>query len=123
MMRIPLPVALAALVVAAAGSVLLTAYFKSDAPYVINATSLEGGQNMTVTLSYIPSKIMVYGAPSAWYLVTIYANATFVVPDGEMAGFTYSGVYRTSVQSGQTVQIKVVEARDTRAKIVVVRWA
>jgi len=122
MMRLPLPAVLAALVAVATGSVLFTAYFKSDV-YVINATGLAVGQNIMVTLSYIPSKIMVYGDPSAWYSVEIYANATFVVPDGEMAGLTYSGVYRIPVQSGQTVQIKVVEARDTHAKIVVVRLA
>jgi hypothetical protein len=118
MMRLPLPAIFAALVVVAAGSVLLSVYFKSDV-YVINATALAPGQNMTVTLDYIPAKIRIDGNPSRWYSITIYANATFKYTSGELAGMVSNGVYRIFVMGGQTVEIKVIDARDTRVKIVV----
>jgi hypothetical protein len=118
MMRLPLPIIFAALVVVAAGSVLLNVYFKSDA-YVINATALAPGQNITITLDYIPTKIRIIGNPSRWYYIDIYANATFVSVGYEVEGYVFDGVYRTVVRGGETVQFRVLDVRDTRAKIFV----
>jgi hypothetical protein len=118
MMRLPLPAIFAALVVVAAGSVLLSVYFKSDV-YVINATSLAPGQNMTVTLDYIPTKLRIDGGPSRWYEVIIYANATFAATSGEWVGMVFNGVYRIYIMGGQTVEVRVVDAKDTHVKIVV----
>jgi hypothetical protein len=114
MMRLPLPVIFAALVVVAAGSVLLNVHVKSDA-YVINATALGPGQNVTITLDHIPTRILVLGNSSSLYSVTVRADATFAAPSGEV----YSGVYRAVIRGGETVEIRVVDVRDPRAEIVV----
>ncbi len=73
-MRIPLAYLIATLVVVAAGSVVITFYAKSSA-YVINATSLAVGQNMTVKLdNYAPSALTLYGAVNGTYEVRIYCD-------------------------------------------------
>jgi hypothetical protein len=118
MMRLPLPVIFAALVVVAAGSVLLNVHTKSDA-YVINATHLGPWQNMTITLDFIPTKIRVLGDPSRWYRVVIYANATFAEPAEMYYGIVYDGVYTFFVMGNQTAEIRVVDVRGARAKIFV----
>jgi hypothetical protein len=119
MMRLPLPAVLAALVAVAAGSVLLNVYLKSDV-FVINATALLPGQNMTITLDHIPAKIQLYGSPSEHYEVTIRANATFIeVANKELQGVMYRGVYRTVVMGGQTIEIEAVDVSDTHAVITV----
>jgi hypothetical protein len=119
MMRLPLPAILAALVAVAAGSVLLNVYLKSDV-FVINATALLPGQNMTITLDHIPAKIQLYGSPSERYEVTIRANATFIeVANKELQGVMYRGVYRTVVMGGQTIEIEAVDVSDTHAVITV----
>jgi hypothetical protein len=73
-MRFPLAYLIATLVVVAAGSVVITFYAKNSA-YVINATSLAAGQNMTVKLyNYAPSTITLYGVKGGSYEVRIYCD-------------------------------------------------
>jgi len=121
MLRLPLPVIFAALVVAAAGSVLLTLDLRSDEPLVINATGLASGQNVTVILDYIPAKVFVLSNNPGFYSVMVYANATFKAPWSWWPLMT-EGLIIIDVPSNGTAEIKVVEARSTRAKIVVIRW-
>jgi hypothetical protein len=122
MMRIPLPALFAALVVVAAGSVLLTTHFSTDEPYVINATGLNHGQNVTVTLDFIPSRIFVLSNDAgAFYSVFVYADATFKTP-WDWWPFLTEGLVVIDVPANGTAVVKVVEARDTKAKIVVIRW-
>jgi len=121
MLRLPLPVIFAALVVAAAGSVLLTVNFRSDQPLVINATGLSPGQNVTVTLDYIPAKVFVLSNNPGFYSVMVYANATFKAPWAWWPLLS-DGFIIIDVPANGTAEIKVVEARSTKAKIVVIRW-
>jgi len=73
-MRIPVAYLIATLVVVAAGSVVVTFYTQNSA-YVINATSLAPGQNMTIELNnYAPSTITLYGVPNGAYEVRFYCN-------------------------------------------------
>jgi len=120
MMRIPLPAVLAALVVAAAGSVVVTAIFKGG-EYVINAGGLAVGQNTTVTLGFIPHKIKILSnITGAAYTVYVYADAAFVGRDGTV----YYGQYVVAdVASNSTVVVNARDVRGTGAKIVVVRTA
>ena len=119
MMRLPLPVIFAALVVAAAGSIVVTTLFKSG-EYVIDVRGLAVGQNATVSLSYIPHRIKILSNATGAYEVRVYADAAFVAGDGAV----YYGKYVVAnVPSNSTVVINVREARATDAKIVVVRTA
>jgi hypothetical protein len=123
MMRIPLPAVLAALVAVAAGSVLLNVHVKSDV-FVINATALAPGQNMTITLDYIPTRIRIIGRNDMYYEIHIYANATFAERASELLPhiFVTEGIYVNYVGSGVVIEVKVVDVRDPRAKIVVYAW-
>jgi hypothetical protein len=120
MMRLPLPVVLAALALVAAGSVVVTTLFKSGV-YVVNVSGLAVGQNATASLSYIPHKIKILSnVTGAVYEVRVYADAAFVAGDGAV----YYGKYVVAnVPSNSTVVINVREVRATDAKIVVVRTA
>jgi hypothetical protein len=69
-MRLPLPAVLAALAIAAAGSVVLTAAFKQPY-YTINARNLTVGQKFTVMLDFVPYRIYLLGKASAVYSVTV----------------------------------------------------
>lgn len=119
MMRLPFAVLFAALVVVAAGSVVVTTLFKSD-EYVIDVSGLAVGQNKTVELGFIPYKIKILSNVSAWYAVHIYADAVFAIPT-EMGSFVVYNNLVMYVPSNTTVAVKVLDARDTRAKIVVTR--
>ena len=78
MMRLPFPVVLAALVVVAAGTVLVTLSFK-QAKYTINATGYAVGEGRWIYLSYIPQHITLVGFKNstftAEYRICIYADA------------------------------------------------
>ena len=76
-MRIPLPAVLAILAIAAAGSVVLNVTYK-QAHYTVNASGLAVGQNVTVTLDYVPHKIYILGDPSAEYYVVVYITGAWV---------------------------------------------
>jgi len=120
MMRLPLPVVLAALALVAAGSVVVTTLFKSG-EYVVNVSGLAVGQNATVSLSFIPYKIkIVSNVTNAIYTVHIYAEAAFVAGDGAVH---YGKYVVTNVASNATITVNVREVRATDAKIVVVRTA
>jgi len=119
-MRLPVGALVAALIVAAAGSVIVTMHFKHSV-YTVNATGLEVGQNVTVTLDFIPREIFVLAKSSTYkYDVHVHANATFKAPDGTLyeGGIKYAGV-----PANGTVTVSVVSARSAGCKIAVVRVA
>ena len=125
MMRLPIPAILAALVVAAAGSVLLNVYFKSDAAYVLNVSGIPYMQNETFVLDYIPHRIrFVSNVSGAWYDANIYVNGRVNV--GHSYGmYTYwfvcDEICTVPAMNGTVIYIKPVDVRDTKVKIVVVR--
>jgi len=117
MMRLPIPAILAALVVVAAGSVLVSVYFSSS-EYMLDVSGLGVGQNKTVELAYIPHRIKLFSNITASYNVYVYADAFFVDSNGAV----YYGRYVVSgAPSNSTVVITVRDARETRARIVAVR--
>jgi len=69
-MRLPAAALIAALVIAAAGSVIVTMHYK-QVQYTVNATGLAGGQGMTVRLGYVPYEIYLLGDPGSSYAVTV----------------------------------------------------
>jgi hypothetical protein len=119
MMRIPLTAIFAALVVVAAGSIVTTLYFKSSGAYVINASSLAVGGNITITLNYIPTVIsLVSTSTNAIYDIYILGNATFVDNNGVMhSGF----IGFNSVPANTQIYLNVADAKNTEIKIVVFR--
>jgi len=122
MMRLPLPVIFAALIVVAAGSILLSIEFSADEPFIINATGLNSGENVTVTLDFIPRNIMVLSHDAgAFYIVYVYADATFKDPWPWWPVLT-DGFIIYSLPANGTTEVKVVDVRSTKTKIVVIRW-
>jgi hypothetical protein len=118
-MRIPLPAILAALVVVAAGSVLLNVYFKSDAPYVLDVSDLKLNETKVVELDYIPSQIRVVSNDThAWYEISIYIDGTFVVTPSEASIVVYNE-YRVLASNGTVIGIKPVDVKSAHVKIVV----
>jgi predicted acyltransferase (DUF342 family) len=75
MSRLPISALIAALVVVAAGSVIVTTTFKQSS-YVVNATALSAGQGVWIYLDFIPQQITLLGAVNATYSICVYANAT-----------------------------------------------
>jgi hypothetical protein len=69
-MRLPLPALLAILAVAAAGSIIVTLQPR-QAAYTIDARALAVGQEINVTLSYVPTYVYVIGNASASYEVRV----------------------------------------------------
>jgi glucose-6-phosphate-specific signal transduction histidine kinase len=119
MMRLPIPAILAALVVVAAGSVLLNVYFKSDAPYVLDVSDLKLNETKVVELDYIPSQIRVVSNDThAWYEISIYIDGTFVVTPSEAQIVEYNE-FRAFVNNGTVISIKPVDVKSTHVKIVV----
>jgi hypothetical protein len=119
MMRIPVAAILAALVVVAAGSIVTTLYFKSSGAYVIDASSLAVGGNITVSLNYIPTVISIQSNSStATYYVYILGNATFIDYNGVMHN---RFIAFNNVPANTTIYINVVDAKNTNIKIVVFR--
>jgi hypothetical protein len=124
MMRLPIPAVLAALVVVAAGSILLNVYFKSDAPYVLNVTDIPYRQNKTFVLDYIPHSIRFTTNVNAYYDVIVYINGTFSM------SYTY-GIYEypgvchnicyAPASNGTVIRIEPIDIRDAKVKIVVTR--
>jgi hypothetical protein len=116
-MRLPIPVIFAALVVAAAGSVLVTTYFKSAAPYVLNLSGLTPNGTKVVELGYIPSQIrVVSNNTSARYEISIYIDGTFVVTTSEARVVAYNE-YRILANNGTVIDIKPVDVKSTHVKI------
>ena len=75
MIRIPIPVILAALVIVTAGVVTLNLkvnYFVYY--YTINATDLNVGGTKAYRLDYVPLKIYLEGNESAKYCVAVYVT-------------------------------------------------
>jgi len=70
-MRIPIPV-LGAIVLALAAVYLVTVHTQTDS-VVINGTALAVGQNVTLTLNYMPHTIVTYLNPSGTYQLIINA--------------------------------------------------
>ena len=122
MMRLPLPVIFAALVVAAAGSVLVNMYFKSDGAYVLDVSDLQFNQTKVVELDYIPSKIVINSNKTyALYEVHIYIDGIFKVASAEptMGNIVYENEYSLYGYNGTRIEIKTVDVRSTHVKIVV----
>jgi hypothetical protein len=122
MMRLPLPAIFAALVVVAAGSVLVTMHFKSAGPYVLDLSDLKLNETKVVELDYIPYQIKIVSNKSrAVYEVTIYIDGTFAIdlpefymPYYEVCYYRYRSLY----MNGTTIIIKPVEVKSTHVKIV-----
>jgi len=77
-MRFPLPI-LGALVVALAAVYLVTVHTQATT-VIVDATSLAAGENVTLTLDYIPHKITFYITPYVMYNIIIeIPNTTYVV--------------------------------------------
>ena len=101
-MRIPLPVVLAILAIAAAGSVVLNVTYKQE-HYTIDASGLAVGQNVTVTLDYVPHKIYILGDESARYDVRVDITGAWV--DYNDLGYYLVRVIYDSVYGNSTVAI------------------
>jgi len=122
MMRLPLPAVLAALVLVAAGSVVVTTYFKSDAPYMLDLSDMQLNQTKVVELDYIPGKIrFVTNRSYAGYEVYIYINGTFIVPSTENPHIysIYHDVLYMYVYNGTEIVIKPIDIKSTHVKIVI----
>jgi hypothetical protein len=122
MMRLPIPAILAALVVVAAGSVLVTTYFKSAEPYVLDLSGLGPNETKVVELNYIPAQIkFVSNDSNAVYEVVIYIDGTFTVTSPgavEPHYEVYYNMYRNTFSNGTTIIIQPIEVKSTRVKIV-----
>jgi len=125
MMRLPIPAILAALVVVAAGSVLLNVYFKSDRPYTLNVTDIPYRQNKTFVLDYIPHRIkFVSNISGAWYDVEMYINGTVNVRYGyetRAYWFVCHNICFFSVMNDTVIYIEPVDVRSSKVKILVAR--
>jgi len=77
MMRIPVPVILAALVIVAAGTVVLNVDYH-DTYYTINATDLNLNEARMYYLNFVPNKIYLIGNASMKYCVTVYVTNAFL---------------------------------------------
>jgi len=123
MMRVPLPVIFAALVVAAAGSVLVNLYFKADKAYVLDVSDLQLNQSKTIELNYIPAKIIIKSNnTNALYEVHIYVDGTFRVDTNileRVSGVVFENEYYDYVYNGTIFEIKPIDIRTTHVKIVV----
>jgi hypothetical protein len=118
-MRLPIPAILAALVVVAAGSVLVTTYFKSAGPYVLDLSGLRYNETKVVELNYIPSQIrVVSNDTSAWYEISIYIDGTFAVTPFEINTVLYNE-HRIYANNGTVIGIKPIDVKSTHVKIVV----
>jgi len=125
MMRLPIPAILAALVVVAAGSVLLNVYFKSDVPYDLNVTDIPYMQNKTFVLDYMPYRIrFVSNIGGAWYYVNMYVNGTVNV--GYKYGayiywFVCHNVCSFTATNDTAIFIEPVDIRGAKVKIFAIR--
>ena len=92
-MRAPL-LALAALVVAAAGVAMLHISVPSrPATLIINASTLAAGQNITLHLDYIPMNITVIKPNSTWAVLCMYYRGMLVDEYGSVWVDAYSHPY------------------------------
>ena len=118
MMRLPLPAILAALVVVAAGSVLVTTYFKSAAPYVLDLSGLKLNETKVVELDYIPYQIRIASNKSnAVYEISIYIDGMFMLIPSEINVVLYNE-FRAFVNNGTVINIKPIDVKSTHVKIV-----
>jgi len=97
MMRLPVPVVLATLVIVAATGVVVTVK-PMQSYYTINATNLELNQQMTVTLNFIPYKIYLIGNPASGYCVQLFVTNALVDSDG-IASTSTSSVCKAGNQT------------------------
>jgi hypothetical protein len=78
-MRAPLPILAEALVVIAAGVVMLNvAVPAKPASVVINASTLQPGQNITFHLKYVPLNITVIPSSTVATIVCMYYHGTLI---------------------------------------------
>ncbi|MFP3193019.1 MAG: hypothetical protein RXR02_07900 [Thermoproteus sp.] len=109
-MRIPLPILAAALVVIAAGVVMLNvAVPAKPASVLINASALQPGQNMTLHLNYVPLNITVIPANNSNLatVVCMYYHGTLI----DSGGYPWVNVYEITV-SGNTYTATFTSAAD-----------
>jgi hypothetical protein len=94
-MRVPLPVLAAALMVIAAGVVMLNmAVPARPASIFINASALQPGQNMTIHLNYVPFNITVIPANSDLAtIVCMYFHGMLI----DSGGYPWVNVYEIAV--------------------------
>jgi len=84
MMRIPIPVVMAALVIVAAGTAVLNLSVNYNVYYyTINASDLKVNEGKLYYLDFVPAKIYLVGNMTAKYCVTVYVtNALLERGDG-----------------------------------------
>lgn len=116
-MRVPLPILAAALVVIAAGVVMLNvAVPAKPASIFINASTLQPGQNITLHLNYMPFNITV-AMPYNYARVCIYFHGTVV----DKYAYAWSDWYYTGGAYNIVLNIYFVDAnlKDTNVTILV----
>jgi len=115
-MRFPLPL-LGALVVAFAAVYLVTVHTQAS-EVVINGTALSVGQNITLTLSYMPHTIVTYLNADGTYQLTITApGIDFAVGEYIYHEKFVGTVSETDVAS---VSISVVKAAPGKIAVTIV---
>jgi len=120
-MRIPIPV-LGALALALAAVYLVTIHTQSAAA-VVNATTLDVGQNVTTKLGYVPHMLQLYLNTTGTYSIMLHAPGVDMAVNGTVVHETFT----TTVSGLDTfvLHIDVVRAPPGKPKlhITVVRTA
>jgi len=115
-MRIPIPV-LGAIVLALAAVYFVTVYTQADS-VVINGTTLAVGQNVTLTLNYLPHTVVTYLNASGTYQLTITAPGV----DFAVGRYVYHEQF-VGLKSGvsvATAKIDVVRVAPGAIKVTIV---
>jgi len=120
-MRIPIPI-LGALALALAAVYLVTVYTQFAAA-VVNATTLDIGQNVTTKLGYVPHMLQLYLDPSGTYSIMLHAPGVDMAVDGTVVHETFTAT--VTGQGTVVLHIDVVRAPPGKPslKVVVVRTA
>jgi len=115
-MRIPIPV-LGALALALAAVYFVTMHTQAGS-VVVNGTTLAVGQNITLTLNYMPHTIVTYLNASGTYQLTITAPGV----DFAVGRYVYHEQFVASVSgtSAATAKIDVVRVAPGAIKVTIV---
>jgi len=109
-MRFPLPILAAALVVIAAGVVMLNVTTPAaPASVLINASTLQPGQNITLHLDYVPLAVTVIPSSSSQLatVVCMYYHGTLI----DITNYPWVNMYSFLV-SGTTYTQRFIAATD-----------
>lgn len=124
-MRVPLPVLAAALVAIAAGTVMLNITVP-DKPtsIIINASTLQSGQNITLHLDYIPLNITVIKPTADVAAFCMYYHGVLVDQYNYIWVDEYTDTYPGIATSGVTTFVEsfkyATDMRDTNVTILLI---